>query len=301
MDLDLVLTVDSLTPLTAESSLDDKRIFEKWERSNRMSRMIIKGSIPEAFRGALSDDITKAKEFLAELEKCFVKNDKNETKEEDRLKQEKVEIALFTSTSKDLGKKRKFENKAANQERSRGFKFYNPAQRNIFEIGTATFFEDVEFGGRNVVNDITFEEESVSTPIVDSGAVVDPGNVQVIMALVAHFDLELHQMDVKTVFLNGNIDEMIYMVHLENFESGDPKNMVNDVDDCVYHKFSGSKFIFLVLYVDDILPASNDIDILHETKKFLSKKFEMKDLGDASFVLGIQIYRDRSRSILGLS
>ncbi|GAA0186408.1 hypothetical protein LIER_33696 [Lithospermum erythrorhizon] len=76
---------------------------------------------------------------------------------------------------------------------------------------------------------------------------------------------------------------------------------VNDVDDCVYHKFSESKFIFLVLYVDGILLASNEIGLLHETKKFLSKKFEMKDLGDASFVLGIQIHRYRSRGILGLS
>ena len=41
--------------------------------------------------------------------------------------------------------------------------------------------------------------------------------------------------------------------------------------------------------------------MLHETKRFLSKKFEMKDLGDASFVLGIKIHRDRSRGILGLS
>ena len=37
------------------------------------------------------------------------------------------------------------------------------------------------------------------------------------MALIAHFDLELHQMDVKTVFLNGDIDETIYMVHPENY------------------------------------------------------------------------------------
>ena len=37
------------------------------------------------------------------------------------------------------------------------------------------------------------------------------------MALVAQYDLELHQMDFKTVFLNGNIDETIYMVQLENF------------------------------------------------------------------------------------
>ena len=43
------------------------------------------------------------------------------------------------------------------------------------------------------------------------------------MALVAHFDLELHQMYVKIVFLNGNIDEMIYIMQPENFVSGDPK------------------------------------------------------------------------------
>ena len=67
------------------------------------------------------------------------------------------------------------------------------------------------------------------------------------------------------------------------------------VDDCRYHKFSGSKHIYMVLYVDDILLATNDIGMLHETKRFLSKKFERKDLGDASFVLGIQIHRDRSR------
>ena len=59
------------------------------------------------------------------------------------------------------------------------------------------------------------------------------------------------------------------------------------VDDCIYHKFNGSKHIYLVLYVDDILLATNDKGLLHETKRFLSKKFEMKDLGDASFVLGI--------------
>ena len=76
---------------------------------------------------------------------------------------------------------------------------------------------------------------------------------------------------------------------------------MNLADDCIYHKFSRSKYIFLVLYVDDILLATNDIRLLHETKRFLSKQFEMKDLGDSSFVLGIQIYQDRSRGILRLS
>ena len=65
---------------------------------------------------------------------------------------------------------------------------------------------------------------------------------------------------------------------------------MNPADECIYHKFSGSKYIFLVLNVDDILLATNDLKLLRDTKKFLSSNFEMKDLGNASYVLGIQIY-----------
>ena len=66
-------------------------------------------------------------------------------------------------------------------------------------------------------------------------------------------------------------------------------------------KVSGSKYIFLVLYVDDILLAANDIDMLVETKQLLSRYFNMKDLGEASYVLGIQILHDRPSGILRLS
>ncbi|XP_022873247.1 uncharacterized protein LOC111392201 [Olea europaea var. sylvestris] len=79
MDLDLALRVEEPTPLTEESSPDERRNFERWDRLNRMSLMIIKRGIPEAFRGAVSEGITYAKEFLAEIEKRFVKNDKAET------------------------------------------------------------------------------------------------------------------------------------------------------------------------------------------------------------------------------
>ena len=47
-----------------------------------------------------------------------------------------------------------------------------------------------------------------------------------IMALVVHFDLELRQMDIKTAFLNGDINETIYMVQPKHFLSGDTKRMV---------------------------------------------------------------------------
>ncbi|WJZ93758.1 hypothetical protein VitviT2T_012674 [Vitis vinifera] len=57
---------------------------------------------------------------------------------------------------------------------------------------------------------------------------------RIIMALVAHYDLELHQMDVKTAFLNGDIDETIYMVQPENFVSEDSKNMVCKLTKFIY-------------------------------------------------------------------
>ena len=76
---------------------------------------------------------------------------------------------------------------------------------------------------------------------------------------------------------------------------------MNPANECIYHKFSGSKYIFQVLNVDDILLATHDLNLLRDTKKFMSNNFEMKDLGNASYVLGIQTYRDHSKDILGLS
>jgi hypothetical protein len=51
--------------------------------------------------------------------------------------------------------------------------------------------------------------------------------------------------------------------------------------------------------MDDILHASSDVNLLLEMKKFLSSNFDMKDLGEASFVLGIEIHRDRRKRVLG--
>ncbi len=62
-----------------------------------------------------------------------------------------------------------------------------------------------------------------------------------------------------------------------------------------------AKFIFLVLYVDDVLLVANDFGILHETKNFLLKNFKMKDMREASFVIGIEIFHDRLEGLLLLS
>ena len=158
-------------------------------------------------------------------------------------------------------------------------------------------------------------------------------SLRIIMALVAHYDLELHQMDVKTAFLNGDLEEEVYMDQPQGFETTGKESLVcklkksiyglkqasrqwylkfnntilsygfveNTVDTCIYMKVSGSRFIILVLYVDDILLAANDKGMLRDVKEFLSKNFEMKDMGEASYVIGIEIFRDRSHGVLGLS
>jgi hypothetical protein len=65
--------------------------------------------------------------------------------------------------------------------------------------------------------------------------------------------------------------------------------------------FKNEKIILLVLYVDCILLTSSEVHLLLETKGFLSSHFDMKDLGEASNVLGIKIHRNRRNGALGLS
>jgi hypothetical protein len=70
---------------------------------------------------------------------------------------------------------------------------------------------------------------------------------------------------------------------------------------CVYKKDSGSVVVFLVLFVDDILLIGNDISMMEAIKFSLVKSFSMKDLGEAAYILGIKIYRDRSKRLIELS
>ena len=72
-------------------------------------------------------------------------------------------------------------------------------------------------------------------------------------------------------------------------------------DYCVYVKRSKGSFIILSLYVDDILLAGNDMEMIIATKGWLSSNFEMKDMGEADYILGVKILRDCSKKLLSLS
>jgi hypothetical protein len=156
---------------------------------------------------------------------------------------------------------------------------------------------------------------------------------KIIMALVTHYNLELHQMDVKMTFLNGDLYENVYMTQHKDFIVEENESLgchltkyiyrlkqtssqwylkfdetirkfgfkENEDNNCIYAKFKNGKFIFLVLYMDDILLAGSDVHLLLETKSFLFSHFDMKDLDEASYVLRIEIHRDREKGVLGLS
>ena len=62
---------------------------------------------------------------------------------------------------------------------------------------------------------------------------------------------------------------------------------------CVYKKYEGKVVSFLVLYVDDILLIGNDVAALSTIKVWLANTFDMKDLGKASYIIGIKLIRDR--------
>lgn len=70
---------------------------------------------------------------------------------------------------------------------------------------------------------------------------------------------------------------------------------------CVYKRHQDKVAMFLVLYVDDILLIGNDVRVMLSVKVWLSSQFDIKDLGEANFILRIKIWRDRKNKMLGLS
>src|ERR1700733_8950350 len=73
------------------------------------------------------------------------------------------------------------------------------------------------------------------------------------------------------------------------------------VDHCVYFKLIGDRVIYLVLYVDDMLLVGNDKEIIQDLKTQFSSKFDMKDIGAANYILGMEIKRDRAKRKLWLN
>nr|GEV45710.1 hypothetical protein [Tanacetum cinerariifolium] len=139
--------------------------------------------------------------------------------------------------------------------------------------------------------------EETFSPVADIRA------IRILIAIAAYYDYEIRQMDVKTTFLNGYLnEEQASRQRNKRFDDEIKKFgfTQNHDEPCVYLKASGSNITFLILYVDDVLIMGNSIPMLQSVKTYLGKCFAMKDLGEAVYILGIKIYRDRSKRLISL-
>ena len=148
-------------------------------------------------------------------------------------------------------------------------------------------------------------------------------SVRIIVALAAKYNLELDQMDVSTAYLNGELDEELYMLppsgvpiqlgycwHLKRSlyglkQAGRTWNKTLDrklgelgfvrldAETCLYLFRKEGQICFLVVYVDDLLLAASTRKFMDQIKSALGATFKMRDLGKAKYILGIELKRDR--------
>ncbi|KAL2253255.1 UNVERIFIED_CONTAM: Retrovirus-related Pol polyprotein from transposon TNT 1-94 [Sesamum indicum] len=161
--------------------------------------------------------------------------------------------------------------------------------------------------------------------------VVKLTTIRLMLSIVAAENLELQQMDVKTAFLHEDLEEEIYMVQPEGYNGDDQQvcrlkkslyglkqaprqwyrkfdNFMLEIgfsrcnaDNCCYVKRFDDFFIILLLYVDDMLIAGSNVKEINRLKDQLSRRFDMKDLGEARQILGMKITRDKGAGKLWLS
>jgi hypothetical protein len=160
-------------------------------------------------------------------------------------------------------------------------------------------------------------------------------SLKILISIAAVYDLELKQFDVQTAFLNAPINEIVYMKQPHGYHSG-PANIVCKLnktlygtkqaphqwneeinkfivsigfnrlvsDTCVYIKQSlNNKSVIIGLFVDDLIVLYDKIDEseYQNIKSKLFNKYKMKDLGNAEWILGMRIIRNRSNKLIHLN
>lgn len=163
--------------------------------------------------------------------------------------------------------------------------------------------------------------------------VVRYSTIRILLALAAQNDLEMEHLDVKTAFLNGDLEEIVFMEQPEGFIKERSENKVyrlnkaiyglkqaakswyekiNGVlvkklkfkklssEPCVYVYHHKGGYIIIALYVDDIMLFSSRslVNKKEEIKNNLKEEFKMKDMGQASHILGMRITRNENKITL---
>ena len=145
-----------------------------------------------------------------------------------------------------------------------------------------------------------------------------------VIALAVCGDMKLHQMDVKTAFLNGELSEEVFMSQPEGFVEKGKENFVCRLkksiyglkqspccwntalddhlkkmkfvqtkgDPCIYVSKDGAETVIIAVYVDDILIAGKTDKRIAEVKAAIANRFAVKDMGDLHYFLGVKVVQD---------
>ena len=146
-------------------------------------------------------------------------------------------------------------------------------------------------------------------------------SIRTVIALAAQFGLKLHQMDVKTAFLNGELKEKIYMKQPPGYVVEGKENLVcllhkslyglkqsarcwneeldstlkkmkfrqSSFDPCIYVKSEEGSIFIIAVYVDDMIFGGEDEETISKMKKVVAKKFDVEDMGELHHFLGVKI------------
>jgi hypothetical protein len=156
--------------------------------------------------------------------------------------------------------------------------------------------------------------------------------LRALLAIVAQQDLELHKLDVKTTFLNGELEEEIYMQQPQGYEQGGPNTVcrllralyglrqaprawhrcltrvledlefvASSADAALFRGTVDGETVWLLVWVDDILVAAQGKERVAKVKAHLTAKFDVRDLGPATYFLGMELSRDREARSLKLT
>ena len=181
----------------------------------------------------------------------------------------------------------------------------------------------VALGNRQVAG-VDFEEVYAPTSKQTS--------LRALLAVVAEENLELHQLDVKTAFLNGELEETVYMKQPPGYEEGGPRVacrlqkaiyglrqaprawhtklkkeleamgfVASAADPALWVKSGKAGVVYLLVYVDDMLIATKSKEEMQRTKELVMRVFDARDLGEARMFIGFEISRDRSKKTLHIT
>lgn len=155
-------------------------------------------------------------------------------------------------------------------------------------------------------------------------------SIRMLIALAVQYGLKVHQMDVTAAFLNGDLAEDVYMTQPEGYAVKGQEHLVcklkrslhglkqsprcwnstldarlkelgfiqTDSDPCIYRASKGEMFLIAV-YVDDIILATKSDSRLEEVKKKLDEHFEIKDMGQLHYFLGVNVIHEHNSIWIG--